>query len=165
MTTRTLTLAELTAEKPASPLALLLESATPATLVAMYNDMIDSQHADADGTLAEAIRLQLVVLVGEDEALAMLGYGEPEPVQNDRAVAAFIGHIAKANDYIDTIQQALDDHFDTLPEQVDWADVGSACHVADLLRDIVVFIGNPDDEDEDDADGYIDGYDGPSGGK
>jgi hypothetical protein len=143
MTTHTLT--DLINDKPASPLALLLENATPTTLAALYNDMIESPDADT-AELATAIHLTLIALVGDDEALRLVG-GEPEPRENDVAVAAFIGHIAKARDYVETIQQALDDHFDTLPEKVDWGNVGDAAHVADLLRQAAQFITG-DDEDE-----------------
>lgn len=123
-----------------------LRSMTPDTLVRMYDD-VDG----VDPDIAAAIHRQLTALVGPEEAAAMLlGIeGEPAPAKetNDVAVSAFIGAIATAKRRLELIDQALEDHFDTLPEDVDWDTVGNAAKVANDLLDIVAFIQGCDPED------------------
>lgn len=116
-------------------LLTLLDSMTPTTLVQMHADALESMSPDA----VNAIRRQLVALVGEEDADAMLG--APAPAQNDAALAAFMGHIATANEYLDTIRQYLDDNAGLLPEDVHWGHVGDLTEVEEHLRQAAKFIG------------------------
>lgn len=119
----------------------LLAAMMPDTLVRMHDNALDSIDVDA----AEAIRRQLVALVGEDEAQAMLAGCEvpgPEKVANDEALTAFMVRTAQARAHLEALTAYIDDHAGVLPEDVDWANVGDMAHVAELLKEAADFIGN-----------------------
>lgn len=56
-------------------------------------------------------------------------------IQNKRtAVDAFLEHKARIDNALEQLKTASDEHFDTNPDNLNWADVGSLEHIADLLE-------------------------------
>ena len=56
-------------------------------------------------------------------------------IQNKRtATDAFLEHKARIDLALAQLKTASDDHFDTNPDSLNWADVGSIKHIADLLE-------------------------------
>ena len=60
-------------------------------------------------------------------------------VDNSDALAEFIARKAEIDEMLARLQALSDDHFDTHPDELNWADVGSLGHVRDRLREIVDF--------------------------
>lgn len=56
------------------------------------------------------------------------------------ALDAFLEHKARIDNALEAINAASEDHFDTNPDSVNWADVGSLEHIADLLEQVDNFI-------------------------
>lgn len=55
------------------------------------------------------------------------------------ALDAFLEHKARIDDAVAFLTAASEAHFDTHPDEINWADVGSLEHVADLLERAVDF--------------------------
>lgn len=60
---------------------------------------------------------------------------------NTKAVNAFIGHIGDATALIAKIKDYIEIHFETMPETVNWGDVGTAQETARRLRELSAFLG------------------------
>jgi hypothetical protein len=54
----------------------------------------------------------------------------------EAALAAFIGKKAEIDEMLARLQALSDDHFNTHPDEVNWADVGTLEHYASLLKRI-----------------------------
>ena len=59
---------------------------------------------------------------------------------NEKALAAFVGEIEKAHYLLSKINEALDNHMEVSPEDINWGQVGSAQHMVELLGEIAEFI-------------------------
>ena len=55
---------------------------------------------------------------------------------NDDALAAFVSRKAEIDTMLSRLQALSDDHFNTNPDDVTWADVGSLEAYAELLKRI-----------------------------
>jgi hypothetical protein len=55
---------------------------------------------------------------------------------NDAALAAFVSKKAEIDNMLARLQALSDDHFNTSPDDVTWADVGSLEAYAELLKRI-----------------------------
>lgn len=60
---------------------------------------------------------------------------------NTKAVNAFIGHIGDAEALVAKLKDYIESHFETLPEAVNWGDVGTAQETARRLRELSAFLG------------------------
>ena len=58
------------------------------------------------------------------------------PRNNDAALAAFIARKAEIDAMLDRLRALSDDHFHVFPDDVDWGDVGTLAHYAELLKRI-----------------------------
>lgn len=56
------------------------------------------------------------------------------------ALEEFLGRKNEIDAILARIQSFSDNHFDTAPDAVNWADVGSLTHVAGQLKEITDFI-------------------------
>jgi hypothetical protein len=54
----------------------------------------------------------------------------------EAALNAFIGKKAEIDEMLARLQALSDDHFNTHPDEIDWADVGTLDHYAGLLKRI-----------------------------
>jgi hypothetical protein len=54
----------------------------------------------------------------------------------EAALNAFIGRKAEIDEMLARLQALSDDHFNTHPDEVNWADVGTLEHYASLLKRI-----------------------------
>ena len=61
---------------------------------------------------------------------------EKARLNQEAALSAFIGKKAEINAMLARLQSLSDDHFNTHPDEVNWADVGSLEHYASLLKRI-----------------------------
>ncbi len=59
---------------------------------------------------------------------------------NDKAVNEFIINLDNAQDALDTIQEAINDHLGVSPDDVNWANVGDAKRIAVDLNAIATYI-------------------------
>ena len=55
---------------------------------------------------------------------------------NDKALGAFFAAKLQIDHMLARIQTLSDDHFDTDPDAIHWADVGTLNHYSSLLRQI-----------------------------
>jgi len=55
-------------------------------------------------------------------------------MSNDSALAAFLTQKAKIDTALARLAELSESHFDTMPDNVNWADVGSLAGIADLLQ-------------------------------
>ena len=55
---------------------------------------------------------------------------------NDKALRAFLAAKRNIDHMLARIQTLSDDHFDTDPDAIHWADVGTLNHYSSLLRQI-----------------------------
>jgi len=67
------------------------------------------------------------------------------PRSNDTALAAFVSRKAEIDTMLTRLQALSDDHFNTSPDDVTWADVGSLEAYAELLRRITDMAFNEGD--------------------
>lgn len=56
------------------------------------------------------------------------------------ALNAFIAKKVDIDTMLKRLQDLSDNHFDTAPDEVNWADVGSLGHVAEQLKEITDFV-------------------------
>ena len=56
-------------------------------------------------------------------------------------LSAFISHMDTAQNLLEELQEYLNNHMDTRPEDVRWGHVGSAAHVIEQLQEIKQFLG------------------------
>ncbi|MFC3088046.1 hypothetical protein [Tabrizicola soli] len=56
--------------------------------------------------------------------------------QNDKALDAFIAAKVEIDVMLERLKALSDDHFETNPDEINWGDVGTLKHYADLLRQI-----------------------------
>jgi polysaccharide deacetylase 2 family uncharacterized protein YibQ len=54
---------------------------------------------------------------------------------NEKALAAFMAEIAKQERYLLDLQEMVENHLGKLPDEVNWATVGSAERLTALLRE------------------------------
>lgn len=59
---------------------------------------------------------------------------------NERALAAFIGEIGLALDYLNKLEAHLLDHMGTNPDEIMWTDAATAMHVKKELKEICDFL-------------------------
>lgn len=52
----------------------------------------------------------------------------------------FIGTVGEINDLLAKLQQRANNHFNTDPETIDWADVGSLNYVKSQLQQLLRFV-------------------------
>ena len=55
---------------------------------------------------------------------------------NDAALGAFIARKTEIDAMLERLRELSDDHFDVMPEEVNWGDVGTLEHYAELLKRI-----------------------------
>lgn len=55
------------------------------------------------------------------------------------ALDAFLEHKARIDEALGYLQTKSGEHFDTHPDEVNWADAGSLEHIAELLEPAVSF--------------------------
>jgi len=55
---------------------------------------------------------------------------------NDKALNAFITAKADIDAMLERLQSLSDDHFNTHPDEINWSDVGTLNHYAELLSRI-----------------------------
>jgi hypothetical protein len=55
---------------------------------------------------------------------------------NDSAIQAFLARKAEIDTMLDRLKSLSDDHFNTSPDEIDWGDVGTLGHYAELLKRI-----------------------------
>jgi hypothetical protein len=60
---------------------------------------------------------------------------KPRKSNADQAQNAFIHHIASARELITRLTRHLDDHMEVAPDEVNWANVGDAGHLVELLKE------------------------------
>lgn len=65
----------------------------------------------------------------------------------EKALDAFCHHLGNARELMTLIRRHLDDHMEVGPDEVTWADVGSAGHVVEELKGVARFL-NLISEDE-----------------
>ena len=56
--------------------------------------------------------------------------------QSDKALNAFLAAKVEIDAMLARLKALSDDHFDTDPDEINWGDVGTLNHYADLLRQI-----------------------------
>ena len=56
--------------------------------------------------------------------------------QNDKALNAFISAKAEIDTMLERLTALSGDHFETNPDEINWGDVGTLNHYANLLRQI-----------------------------
>lgn len=56
------------------------------------------------------------------------------------SIDAFIARKAEIDAMLARLQALSDNHFDTAPDELNWADVGSLGHVAEQLKEITDFL-------------------------
>lgn len=60
-------------------------------------------------------------------------------LNNEKALAAFVGTIGEIKEKLDVLNEYMDNHMDTSPEEINWGHVGSANHIRELLDGIIEF--------------------------
>ena len=55
------------------------------------------------------------------------------------ALNAFIAKKVEIDSMLARLQALSDNHFDTAPDEVNWADVGTLGHIAEQLKEITAF--------------------------
>ena len=60
---------------------------------------------------------------------------------NEKALAAFIEKIGNISEQLTELQEYVDNHMETDPEDINWGDVGSAEKVVSDLNNIMIFLG------------------------
>ncbi len=65
----------------------------------------------------------------------------------EKALDAFCHHVASARELLTLIRHHMDDHMETRPYEVSWADVGSAAHVVEELNDVARFLNLINEEE------------------
>ena len=55
---------------------------------------------------------------------------------NEKALAAFVAKKTEIDEMLARLVQLSGDHFDATPDTINWGDVGTLGHHADLLRQI-----------------------------
>ena len=58
------------------------------------------------------------------------------PKSNDDALAAFVSKKAEIDTMLARLQSLSDDHFGRSPDEINWGDVGTLGHYAELLKRI-----------------------------
>lgn len=59
---------------------------------------------------------------------------------NEKALDDFIATVADIDDKLTILKAHADNHFDTDPDQVTWADVGDVKHIRELLEEVLDFV-------------------------
>ena len=62
-------------------------------------------------------------------------------MQNEKALAAFVGNIAQIRSQLDELQEYIGNHMDTNPDEINWGDAGTAEKVSADLNNILLFLG------------------------
>jgi hypothetical protein len=57
----------------------------------------------------------------------------------EAALAALIGKKAEIDEMLARLQALSADHFNAIPDEVNWADVGTLGHIAERLRELCAF--------------------------
>lgn len=65
----------------------------------------------------------------------------------EKALDTFCHHLASARELMTMIRRHLDDHMEVGPDEVTWADAGSAAHVVEELKDVARFLNLIDEEE------------------
>lgn len=60
-------------------------------------------------------------------------------LNNEKALAAFVGTIGEIKEKLDVLNEYMDNHMDTSPEEINLGHVGSANHIRELLDGIIEF--------------------------
>lgn len=71
----------------------------------------------------------------------------PSKTNREQALDAFCHHLGSASELLTLIRRHMDDHMEVDPEEVTWADAGSAAHVVEELKDIARFLNLIDEEE------------------
>jgi len=61
------------------------------------------------------------------------------------ALDAFIARKTEIDAMLARLQALSDEHFDTAPDEVNWADVGTLGHIAEQLKEITAFAFGEDE--------------------
>lgn len=61
---------------------------------------------------------------------------------NEKALSEYIRAMEQIKKYLGELQALADDHLGNAPEEVTWGHVGSAKHLAELLKEAADFAGN-----------------------
>jgi len=67
-------------------------------------------------------------------------------LKNNKAREAFTQHIGDARELVTLIARHLDEHMEIAPEEVNWANAGSAGHLVEELKQIARFLNLVNEE-------------------
>jgi hypothetical protein len=59
---------------------------------------------------------------------------------NENALDKFVTTVAECHKIVDSLQKALDNHLDTNPDTLNWANVGDAQRLLNDLREIQEYV-------------------------
>ena len=61
---------------------------------------------------------------------------------NDKALSAYVQAMGQIEKYLSELQALANDHLGNDPENINWGHVGSAIHLAELLKEAADFASN-----------------------
>ncbi len=61
---------------------------------------------------------------------------------NEKALNAYVQTMGQIEKYLSELQALVNDHLGNDPESINWGHVGSANHLADLLKEAADFASN-----------------------
>jgi hypothetical protein len=64
----------------------------------------------------------------------------PEKTNQQNALDAFCHNVSSARELVTLITRHLDDHMGVAPDEVTWADTGSAAHALEELKNVARFL-------------------------
>ena len=65
---------------------------------------------------------------------------QTKQTNQEKAMTAFLESIGKSRELLAEIQEYVDNHMETDPDQINWGDVGSAVRLQESLTDIANFL-------------------------
>ena len=61
---------------------------------------------------------------------------------NEKALSAYVQAMGQIEKYLSELQALANDHLGNDPENINWGHVGSAIHLAELLKEVADFASN-----------------------
>ena len=61
---------------------------------------------------------------------------------NEKALNAYVQTMGQIEEYLSELQALANDHLGNDPENINWGHVGSAIHLAELLKEAADFASN-----------------------
>jgi hypothetical protein len=61
---------------------------------------------------------------------------------NEKALSAYVQAMGQIEKYLSELQALANDHLGNDPENINWGHVGSAIHLAELLKEAADFASN-----------------------